>query len=335
MTEAMPEESFMRYVRTKDRQFGPTSDKLMRDIRDDFFETHMPFVAKDQLDFVWNHVKKRLRKNSALALFTYENEGAISDYFFPWLMAVATSPSMALEMSYGAGMNLDGEWDEYGYLNDEIEPFVKNDPTFVYNRERQLFIADLVTSVRNATLSGAKSKVIDFGAGRMAWARRHGFRFVPEKQVILAFDKDPTIKPEELFGKRWSRTGIVYRKGDLVTELHNADCANANLIILGGVASYYPLEVFKNVILKSVYNLLQTGGAFFFDLQLDCPYYQRSVKVFDWPEMKLAASATVAIDTVEQMRKELWKDGMRFSAEYALDTYNEYPTSVMVVLTKV
>ena len=56
--------------------------------------------------------------------------------------------------------------------------------------------------------------------------------------------------------------------------------------------------------------------------------------MFGWPEMKLPNKASDAIDIIEAMRKKLWKDGMRFSAEYALDTYNESALSVMVFLTK-
>lgn len=334
MTKVMEEEEFSRYVRIRDNQVGPTCDKLMKYIKDDFYGSHRAYIPKEGLDYVWSFVMKRLRENEALARFTLDYEGAISDFFFPWLATVATSPSAALEMSYGFGYNLEGEWKNCGVEDDEIDFFVRNDPTFVYNRERQLYVADLATSVKEAVATDKKAKIVDYGAGRMAWARRHGFRFEPDKLSILAFDRDPTINPADLFGRKWPKTGIEYRQGDFINELRNPECMDANMIILGGVASYYPSEMFKDVILKSVYNLLQKGGIFFFDLQLDCPYYRRSVKVFDWPEMKLAKSADVAISVVEETRKLLWKEGRKFSAEYALDTYNEYPTSVMVVLTK-
>ena len=59
------------------------------------------------------------------------------------------------------------------------------------------------------------------------------------------------------------------------------------------------------------------------------------MKVFSWPEMRLMTSAAEAIVALESVRSSLWKEGMRFGAEYALDTYNKFPTSVMVTLTKI
>ena len=116
--------------------------------------------------------------------------------------------------------------------------------------------------------------------------------------------------------------------------LQSGECTDTSLFILQGVASYYPLEAFRNRILLPVYNQLHVGGAFFFDLQLDCPYYRRSMTIFDWPAMKLYESPTIAFDTIEKMLRELRKEGVHMTAEYAMDSYNEIPSSIMITLSK-
>ena len=170
----------------------------------------------------------------------------------------------------------------------------------------------------------------------MAWARHHGFIFKPELQKIIACDRDPTIQPDALFlPKSLGQIGLTYKRSDIMMELQDTDCTNASFIILQGVASYYPIGVFMESIVKPVYANLRKGGSFFFDLQLNHISYEWSVKVFGWPEMCLPNSASAAIDTVEEMRHELWKDGMKFRPEYMLDTYNSSPLSVMVLFTKI
>lgn len=336
-TEVMGIDKFETYTNIHKEQQGPTASYLVKNIRERFYQSHMDYVEQRKLDEIWGVVGKKVTGNAGLAEFILDFDGAASDFFFPWLVNVWTSPSLALEMSYGYGIDVRGKWRKA--VGDPIDYFVNNDPTFVYNRERQLFVANLATEAKLAIPPRGTGKIVDLGAGRLAWVRWHGFIPEPLKLEILAFDKDPTIDIKETFMQSHfvnnpERLGIIYGHGDLMTELHNPSCAGANLVILGGVASYFPLEMFKSQIVATMHKMLKPDGVFFFDLQLDCPYYRRSVAVFDWPEMKLAESATVAIDTVEKMRRELWKEGMRFGAEYALDTYNEYPTSVMVVLTK-
>ena len=93
--------------------------------------------------------------------------------------------------------------------------------------------------------------------------------------------------------------------------------------------------MFKKAIVEPVYNCLREGGSFFFDLQLDHVSYEWSEKVFGWPQMNLPESASVAIDEAENLRKSLWDDGMKFRAEYMLDTYNASPLSVMILFTKI
>ena len=330
-TDEMEVKEFTKYVDICNSQVGPTPPDLVAEIKNQFYD-YRKYHGREVLDPVWNEVEPYLTKNAGLAQFTLDYDGAISDFFFPWLKSIHTSPSMALEMAYGEGYDIRGRWRPVG--DDEIDYFVRNDPTFVYNRERQLFVANLATTVREIRPYGTNAKIVDLGAGRMAWARWHGFECLPAVQKIFAFDTDQTINPDALFKYDCADFGVTYKKLDFMKALTNTACQDASLVILGGVASYYPTEIFESMIVTPVYHLLREGGAFFFDLQLDCPYYRRSVKIFNWPEMKLAESATVAIDGLEAMRKRLWRAGMKFDAEYKLDAYNEIPTSVMVVLTK-
>ena len=218
-----------------------------------------------------------------------------------------------------------------------------DDPAFVYNRERQLFVADLVTNVfednaeRNRT---GRPKIIDFGAGRMAWARRHGLMELCYHYMYLgaadiyAFDRDQTIKPEKLFNHKLEELGIKYKYADFTSQLVNPDCRDADLIILGGVACYMPSEVFYGKIVPAIYGLLNRGGVFFFDLQTSTPCYRHSMDVLDWQEINLPEDPTIVIDSVEKARRNLWDKGIKFSAEYQVDTFNKIPSAVMVAMQK-
>lgn len=338
-TREMTLDEFVKYIDIRDEQLrdGTITDPALIDkIHGIFFKTH-PKISKKHLNEIWDFVRPMIEENAALAQFILDYDGAISNYFFPWLMTVATSPSAALEMAYGTGLSVGGKWSPWATVDqDAIEDFVRNVPTLVYNRERQLFMADLVSSIKDNGKSWHPTKVVDLGAGRMAWARWHKFIFDDDVQKIIAVDKDPGIDPAALFAPRSLKNlGIEYVKSDIHTWLRETKEKDIDLVMLGGVASYYPQDIFVETIMRPVYKLLKTGGAFFFDLQLECPQYEWTTKLFNWPEMKLASSATEAIGQVERIRRDLWRSGIRFSAEYTVDTCNEYPSAVMVVFGKI
>lgn len=326
-TERMLSDSFLKYVQINEENISTAG--LVERIRSDYYSSHTN-VSTFDLDRIWVIIKDKLTANAGLAQFTIDYGGAESDFFFPWLIAVERSPSEALEMSYGSGKDLTGKWWDMVPEQDNIMFFVHNDPPLIYNRERQLFVASIVTMCRATALS---SKIVDFGAGRLAWARKHGFVFEPERQSIFAFDVDRSIVPEALFEKNTASIGLHYENNNFIAKLNDPKLLNSDLILLGGVASYYPIEMFRDTVLTSVHKLLKTGGVFFFDMQLDCPYYKRNRSIFNWPEMNLV-SPLQAINTLESMRKLLMSKGIPFSAEYAFDSFNEYPTSVMVTMTK-
>ena len=334
-TKDMKESEFTKYVKIRDAQKKnqPTDSKKVEKIRDIFYSTHQS-IDKENLDKLWEFVGPKIEQNAGLAEFTIDYGGAESDFFFPWLVSVYTSPSEALEMSYGAGNDLTGKWVMSVPEDDKIDTFVRNDPTFVYNRERQLFVADLVTSFQDRSSKERKTKIVDIGAGRMAWARWHGFQFKPEIQSIYAADRDVTIDVKKLFNQNISELGLEYETLDMAEQLRSPKCRDADLIMLGGVATYYPMELFASTVIAPIYQLLKTGGVLYFDLQINCPYLLRSMKIFDWPPMKLKDNIAAAIDVVEKVRKKLWSEGMKFGAEYTLDTYNEVPTATMITFTK-
>ena len=325
----MNTEEFTKYVEINKNHDGATDEGKIAKIKHSFYASH-PKADIVFLDDAWEFIFPRILENPGLAQFILDYKGAESEFFFPWLVSVYKSPSRALEMAYGAGDDLMGRWiTDIADTDDYIVPFVRNDPTFVYNRERQLYVANLATTIQ----ARSKSKVVDFGAGRLAWIRWHGFKIKPLRQSIYAFDSDPSIKPEELF-EDMPELGIKFKHGDLSAQLMNSDCYSADLVILGGVASYIPLDVFSQKIIPAIYGLLQNQGVFFFDYQIDCPYLRRSMSIFSWPEMHLFEDAPSCISTVETFRKSLWDKGLKFSAEYAVDTYNKFPSAVMITLQK-
>ena len=336
-TRDMAESEFTKYTQINNQAAAEgvkTDPVVLERIMMKFKEAHRD-APQDDVSWVWSAVSKKIAENPGLAQFIEDYRGAESLYFFPRLVSVYRSPSEALEMSYGVGKGMSGEMVYRTDKNDPIEDFVKNDPTFVYNRERQMYVADLVTTIQKKGAPKSPTKVVDLGAGRLAWARYHGFSFDKKRQAIIAYDKDPTIDTKRLFPFTADDLGLTFVHGDLKRAFTNPACKDADLIMLGGVASYYPMEIFQSAVVMPVYGFLKKDGVFFFDLQVDCPYLWRSMSVFGWPRMNFYGDAAATIATVEQMRKSLWKSGMKFGAEYALDTYNEVPSSVMVTFTKI
>lgn len=331
-TRVMKDAEFQKYINICARQKGATGGRLIRCVKETFFKTHAKDANEEELQEIWQKVEGPLKNNAGLTAFALDFGGDKSSHFFPWVMSVQKSPSEALEMAYGWGRNLRGEFEFAGNDPWYMEA-VRNLPTLAFHRERQLVVANLVTLAKGAVSHEGLIKVVDLGAGRMDWARMHGFVLEPDIMEIIAFDKDPTIEVEQLFPMGKDKANITYINGDITEALTDARCNGADVIIMQGVASYYPREIFAKV-LAMVYDLLRDGGAFFFDLQLDCVYYRWSVTTFGWPEMKLMQSAAEAIDLIEGFRKALWEKGYRFGAEYALDTYNKTPAAVMATLTK-
>lgn len=329
---AMEDAEFEKYIKLRNEQEGPTSPRLIARLKKIFMESHARNVGEERLQKIWQVVEGPLKKNAGLANFALDFGGCRSDHFFPWLISVAKSPSEALEMAYGYGRNLEGKF-EYAENDPWYMAAARDLPTLAFHRERQLTVANLVTLAKGSQ-HGETLKVVDLGAGRMDWARMHGFVLEPEIMKIDAFDKDPSINPDELFPMGRDKSGVTYAKRDIAEALHLMRYLEAvDVIIMQGVASYYPVEIFTDVLMR-VHDLLWKNGVFFFDLQLDCIYYRWSVATFGWPEMNLMKSAAEAIDFVEGLRKSLWEKGYRFGAEYKLDTYNKSPAAVMVTLTK-
>lgn len=335
---------FTKYTDIVKNQIGPTENSLVKEIKDRYFkfvDSHSSTEEeRSQATKAWEYVLPKIEINAGLANFILDYRGAESLYFFPWLINVSRSPSTALEMAYGAGEDIFGEW-KYDVGEDPIDFFVKNDPTFVYNRERQLYVADLASSVYDnaiVTYEEHPRKIVDFGAGRLAWARWHGFKFASAYVCINAYDKDPSIDFNEIFNidNAEESLGIRFKHGDLMTFVNDPEAAYADLAILGGVASYIHQKVFMQAVVMPIYHLLNRGGIFFFDLQIDCPYLRRSMAIFDWPKMYLDGRSSVAetIAEVEQMRKQFWHEGLKFGVEYAVDTYNESPSALMVTMQK-
>ena len=329
---------FAKYVEIHRQQTNPTDKDLADQLKDEFYASHES-VEQAKLDKIWKFVGPKVEANAGLAEFIRDYQGHKSEYFFPWLVNVFRSPATALEISYGAGPNLNGDWyEDILDTDDPIVPFIKDDPAFVYNRERQLIVADLASSIQDIGARELKKrplKIVDFGAGRLAWIRRHGFSADPGLVQIYAFDRDPSIKPEQLFDEDLESLGVHFKHGDFTAQFNNPDCREADLIILGGVASYIPTSDFSLKIIPAIYNLLNPGGVFFFDLQIDCPCYQHSIDILDWPEFDLPASVSAAVDRVETIRKSLWLSGLTLNAEYQVDTYNKISSAVMITMQKI
>jgi len=327
---------FAKYVAIHKGQTEPTDPDFFTKLKEEYYAAHSS-IEQSKLNKVWGLIAPKISENRGLAEFTRDYQGHLSDYFFPWLINVFRSPATALEMSYGAGPDLNEDWhDDILSTEDPIVPFIKDDPAFVYNRERQLYVADLASSVVDLAAGREDpAKIVDFGSGRLTWIRNHGFIPSKDRVEIYAFDQDPSIRPDQLFSSDPEELGIRFKHGNFTAQFNNPDCRNADLIILGGVVSYIPAAKFIDGIIPAIYQLLNDVGVFFFDLQIDCPCYQHSMDILSWPKFDLPASTNEAIARVEEWRKSLWSSGIKFSAEYTTDTYNELPSGIMVTMQKV
>lgn len=334
--DIIPVKHFAKYVdiaRKQEESGKPTDPSLLDKIKHQFWKANCEFDRKDVCT-VLDPVIEEMAHNEALTQLTLDYAGAKSKYFFPWLLEVWRSQSSALEMAFNAGFDCAGNWNKSIPKYDSFNYFIFNDPTFVYNRERELVMANIATEKQKVAMeNGTVSKILDFGAGRMAWARYTGFNFCPEYQYIRAYDLDETICFDELFKKPLWQLGIEYEIADMRTGFGDPRNVCADLIFLAGVMTYLPKEQMFAII-KTMYSLLAPNGEFFFDLQIDCEYLQRSMCVFKWPKLRLPGSFTEAIADLENIRKKLAQEGMSFSAEYIPDTFNEAPSAVMVRLTK-
>lgn len=328
----IPDEMFRKYIDISDGKQGlPTSPQILAEVKYRFFHSHQSSKTKCYEE-LWNKLCHMVMNNEAFAQFTLDYKGAESEFFFPWIVSVATSPSEALELSYNAGRNIAGEWFDCISARDPINFFVRNLPTLAYNRERQATVARLVEMDRERF---GDSRVIDLGAGRMAWARHCGFEFEPTRQKIVACDKDATIDPTKLFpGGELGPSGLVYKKEDITELLKDSSLEDVSLAIMQGVASYYSGDALRELIVRPVGDKLRVGGSFFFDLQLAHISYEWSVKTFHWPAMNLPKIIESAIEIVEKIRGRLWNENMRFGADYRVCTYNSAPLSMKVLLTK-
>ena len=308
---------FSRYIEIHQNQTRPTAAGYVAGIKAKFYEANSK-AKPENLDKVWEFVAPKIENNTGLAEFINDYHGAESKYFFPWLINVFKSPSTALEISYGAGPDVNGDWHEDILdTNDPIVHFIYNNPMFAYNRERQLRIADLASTVYDCTSghSSKKSKIVDFDAGYMAWLRRHGCGYAPWVD-IFAFDKDKTINLEDILFRDPRKSEVhfpvQFKQEDFIEHLADPNCKDADLIILGNTPIH--LENFFDKIVPAIHTLLKPMGVFFFDL----------------PE-----NPAIVIDLVEKARLDLWEKGMQFSSEYAVDTYNRIPSGVMITFQKV
>lgn len=330
---------FNKYVELARSQRGPTDEKLIKEIKDQLYDYHLTPKNEAKIERIWKFLIAKIGTNAGLATFILDYNGAQSDFFLPWMMNTFLAPSAVLEMAYGAGTNIDGHWVDNIPATDPITPFVRNEPNFIYHRERELHAADIATIVQESSFGefGKPTKIVDFCSGRMPWARRYGYDFTPEDQKIMAFDKDPTLRAEKIFHvKDQSELNVSFKHGDVMSQASNPECQDSDLIIaLGfGAAPYTRIDAFAQAVISPVYYLLNPGGIFFFDLRINSPCLKYATPIFGWPKLYMMDSVSSAIKSVEEVRKSLWKNGQHFNAEYAVDSFNESPSGVMVTLQK-
>lgn len=309
-------------------------DEKIKEINNDFFEANSALSDNNEVRSIWTRVEKMLQENPALINFVLDYQCAKSRYFFPWLINVSRNPARAIELLYGEGDDLEGNWvTNIHDSTDQIANFIRNDPLAIYYRETQQRIAELSATLYDGGWSeNGKKKIVVFNSGYMPWLNHYGFMVDTDFIEINAFDTDPFVHADYL-----TSLGVNFKHGNAISQMKNIDCKEADLIIYGpeyGNLDITPLRVFYDKIIKPAYHLLNLGGELIFDIKLNSPMIDYLQDVFCWPLVQQYQGLEETIADFERERRAIWKEGCKFSTEYFVDNNDREPTAVQIVMTK-
>lgn len=240
------------------------------------------FVLDTDCDEYWDIVdpKGKVKNRCRLA----------SEFFIPWV-AVEVPRAIALEVVYGHGVDIYGEYRE----------IPESDPFFYFVYKNDLFKAIAERGIKTTELlSRPGIKRIGFLAAGMAPEFRHlDFKLKKGQRAIL-IDNDPTINPEELFKDLPFRRRLTYIQEDLTKAISESKLKDCDAIVANGIICYV-WDKFPQI-LGAVKSQLKPHGTFIFELY---PHHwewarNRAIKGFYLP-LKLFANCDEAVHTVESI----------------------------------
>ena len=244
------------------------------------------FVLDTDCDEYWDIVdpKHKVKNRSRLA----------SEFFIPWV-AVEVPRSIALEVVYGYGLDIYGNY----------RKIPKSDPFFYFVYKNELFAAIAERGIATTEfLKELKPEKTTFLAAGMAPEFRHlGYKLNPGQEVILV-DNDPTIDSKELLKDLPFKDQITYLEENLTTAITRPDLAGQDVIVANGIICYV-WEKFPQI-LAAVKKLLKPHGTFIFELY---PKHwewarNRDIKGFYLP-LKLFENCSEAEDAVTKIANKL------------------------------
>ncbi|MBQ6127644.1 class I SAM-dependent methyltransferase [Candidatus Saccharibacteria bacterium] len=238
-----------------------------------------------------------------------------SEFFIPWV-AVEVPRSIALEVVYGYGLDIYGNYRE----------IPKTDPFFYFVYKNELFTAIAERGIATTEiLNELKPKRLAFLAAGMAPEFRHlGYCLEPDQQAILV-DNDPTINSTELLKDLPFKNQITYLEENLTKAITMPELSGQDAIVANGIMCYI-WEKFPQI-LAAIKALLKPGGTFIFELY---PKHwewarNRDIKGFYLP-LKLFKDCDEASDAVEKVA-----NAVGFSSVKSCRYHDSFNKEIMIL----
>ena len=267
------------------------------------------FVLGTDCDEYWDIVdpKKEVKNRCRLA----------SEFFIPWV-AVEVPRSIALEVVYGYGLDIYGEYRAIPET-DPFNYFVYKNELFAAIAERGIKTIELLDSIR--------PKNIMFLAAGMAPEFRHLGYTLKRGQRVVLIDNDKTINTTELLAELPFKKQMQYIQENLTDAIKWPELKGQDVIIANGIMCYL-WDKFPQV-LAAVKGLLKPHGTFIFELY---PMHwewarNKDIKGYYLP-LKLFSSFTEARKAVEIAAGKI---GIQPNAISSYYYYDDCENETMVV----
>lgn len=202
-----------------------------------------------------------------------------SEFFIPWV-AVEVPRSIALEVVYGYGLDIYGEYRKIP-TSDPFNYFVYKNELFAAIAERGLKTIDLLENK-------LRPRNILFLAAGMAPEFRHLSYELKRGQKAILVDNDKTINVNDLLSPISCNKQITYIQEDLIEAIKRPELKNQDVIIANGIMCYL-WQSFPQI-LATIKGLLKPRGSFIFELypkhwewarNRDIKGYYLPLKLFD------------------------------------------------------
>ena len=265
------------------------------------------FVLDTDCDEYWNIIdqKGKVKNRSRLA----------SEFFIPWV-AVEVPRSIALEVVYGYGLDIYGNYRE----------IPKTDPFFYFVYKNDLFAAIAERGIATTRiLNELKPRKMAFLAAGMAPEFRHLGYTLKRGQKAILIDNDPTINSTDLLKDLPFKNNITYLEENITTAITNPELKGQDVIVANGIICYV-WDKFPQI-LGAVKNLLNPHGTFIFELY---PKHwewarNRDIKGFYLP-LKMFENCDEIHDAVAEIAEKL---GIKSIASYRY--YDDFDNEIMML----